>query len=751
MDELRNRVFIRRVGAAALLISVVGMGLCGVGVEGDAAAEKKTAPAPKTRAAAPAPFPKFLVTRQGGGIGSSLLAELSDRAVPFLIPLTRQLTMPAEEARQPSLPSPATGDVSEVGILPFQNGGVPTASVVEGRAFVVRTRRDLLRVAVSDTAVLDEPIVTGAREVMIIAKKPGECSLLVWTKRDEKDRAGELQQYLVKVTPRSDAQPKPVGKPPITAAEVQQRIREALEQPKVQVRIITGLDGEFVARLTGEVASEEEAQRAAQVAATFVKTVLNHIDVPKPVAPSPPPPKSPDQILTERLCQLARLEASQVTAMQGVNAIILHGEVNSQEEWSRAHRVAQALGGKVINLLTIRGAAEQPQADAPLFTEPIDLTPEDERMTQSVRQIKGLEKVTAFKIGNNVMAIGEVPTQNALEELRTALSRGFGVKQPLLQVKVNQPLKIKQVTTHVRVVEISTSALKQLGVRWGSTQVQTPFVTGASGGSTGGTGTGGNTPSAVGPNVGTITWGQVAPQGPFFQLEPIQATLRALEDKSLAKTLANPNLTSLDKSPGSIVIGGAVPIPTTSFIGGGGAVSGSAGGSSGSGVLATSSVGFQLFGIILSLVPDVADDDSVLMQITTVVSEPDLTTGLLVGGVPPFKIRQAIQNVFVRPGETIALGGLISNQTSRTVQQIPLLGSIPILGELFKSKRFQNNETELVIFLTPQVSKFDATLPVLERAQALKDATPITPGFGGLGGFSGMSGMGGLFGGQGGQ
>ncbi len=750
MDELKNRIFIRRGVAIAVLISVVGMGLCCLELEGRAAAEKQATSVPKAGAVALKSPPKFLVTRQGGGIGSSLLTELSNRALPFLIPLTMQLTTPAEEARQPSLPSPATGDTVGIGILPFQDGGVQTASVVEGRAFVVRTERDLLRVAVSDTVVLDEPIVTGAREVMIIAKKAGECSLLVWTKRDEKDRAGELQQYLVKVTPRSDTQPKPGDKPPITAAEVQRRISEALEQPKVQVRIIEGLDGEFVARLTGEVASDEESQRAAQVAATFVKTVLNHIDVPKPVTP-PTPPKSPDQILTERICQLARLEASQVTATQGVNAIILHGEVNSQDEWSRAHRVAQALGGKVINLLTIRGAAVQPQADAPLFTEPIDLTPEDERMTQSVRQIKGLEKVTAFKIGNNVMAIGEVPTQNALEELRTTLSRGFGVKQPLLQVRVNQPLKIKQVTTHVRVVEISTSAFKQLGVRWGSTQVQTPFVTGAVGGGTGGTGTGGNTPSAVGPNVGTITFGQTAPHGPFFQLEPIQATLRALEDKSLAKTLANPNFTSLDQSPGSIVIGGAVPIPTTSFIGGGGAVSGSAGGSSGSGVLATSSVGFQLFGIILSLVPDVADDDSVLMQITTVVSEPDLTTGLLVGGVPPFKIRQAIQNVFVRPGETIALGGLISNQTSRTTQQIPLLGSIPILGELFKSKRFQNNETELVIFLTPQVNKFDATLPVLERAQALKDATPITPGFGGLGGFGGQSGMGGLLGGQGNQ
>ncbi|MCS6860365.1 MAG: BON domain-containing protein [Abditibacteriales bacterium] len=743
MDALQDRIFIRPLVA---FIFIVVIGVCGLGLGGQAIAEKKTSPMPRAGAAASKAPPKLMMTRQRGNLGGSLLVELRNRALPFLIPLTMQLTMPEDSLRQPSLPPLAPG-MRGGDLLPFSDGGTQTVSVIEGRAFVARTERDLLRVAVSDTGVLDEPIVTSAREVMIVAKRAGECSLLIWTKRDEKDRVGALQQYLVKVIPRGDTQPKPLDKPQITAADIQRRICEALEHPKVQVRVLTGLDGEFVVRLTGEVASEAEAQRAAQVAAMFVKTVLNHIDVPQPVAPPPPPAKSPDQILTERLCQLARLEASQVTAVQGTNAIILHGEVNSQEEWTRAHRVAQALGGKVVNLLTVRGAATPPQADTVPFNEPLDLTPEDERLTQSVRQIQGLEKVTVFKIGNNVMAIGEVPTQNALEELRTALSRGLGVRQPLLQVRVNQPLKIKQVTTHVRVVEIATAALKQLGVRWGAARVQTPFLPGAGGA----TDTNSDTPSTVGPNVGTITWGQVVPQGSFFQLEPLQATLRFLEDKSLAKTLANPNLTSLDKSPGSIVIGGAVPIPTTNFLGAGGTVSGNAGGSSGSGVLATSSVGFQLFGIILSLVPDVADDDSVLMQITTVVSEPDLTTGLLVGGVPPFKIRQAIQNVFVRPGETIALGGLISNQTSRSVQQIPLLSSIPILGELFKSKRFQNNETELVIFLTPQVNKFDATLPVLERAHALKDATPITPGFGGLGGFGGLSGIGGLFGGQGNQ
>jgi pilus assembly protein CpaC len=660
------------------------------------------------------------------------------RAVEAFLLAIRGASPRATLAPAPLLPPAAPG--GGVSSSPWPGEGIQVTSVVEGRAFVVRTERDLLRVAVSDTHVLDEPIVTSEREVMILAKKVGESSLLIWTKRDPKDKGGALQQYLVKVTPRLAEQPVlPPDKPKWSAPELQERIKELMDQPRIQVRVMVGLDGEPVARLTGAVASEEESQRAAQVAATFVKNVLNHLDYPKPTPPEPVPTKTADQTLTERICLYARLDATMVKAAQGTSGVILYGEVASQEEWSRAHRVAQALGGKVTNLLTVQGGVFPPQEDSLMPAEPIDMTPEDERITQTVRQIGGLEKVTAFKVGNNIMATGEVATQNALDELRNALDRAFGMKQPLLQVKVNQPLKIKQVTTQVRVEEISISALKQFGVRWGSTLQQSPFVGGGGGGAAAGA-----TPSSVGPNVGTITFGEITPRGSFIRLEPLQATLRLLEDRSLAKTLANPNLTSLNQTPGSIVIGGAVPIPTTNFLGGG-SVSGS-GGSGGGSAQASSSVGFQLFGIILSVVPDVADDDSILMQISTVVSEPDLSTGLLVSGVPPFKIRQTVQNVFIRPGETIVLGGLISSQNSRSVQGIPFLSGIPILGELFKSRRFQNNETELVIFLTPEVQKFDASLSAVQKAHDIKNAPPISSGMGGVSGFG--SSFGGGLGGQ---
>jgi pilus assembly protein CpaC len=101
--------------------------------------------------------------------------------------------------------------------------------------------------------------------------------------------------------------------------------------------------------------------------------------------------------------------------------------------------------------------------------------------------------------------------------------------------------------------------------------------------------------------------------------------------------------------------------------------------------------------------------------------------------VPAFITRRAASVVSVRPNQTLAIGGLIQNDVSVNIDRVPFLSRIPILGELFKSRRFQRNETELVILITPQVLRPgespDVAIPNVEVSRPFQDpnATKETP------------------------
>jgi pilus assembly protein CpaC len=95
------------------------------------------------------------------------------------------------------------------------------------------------------------------------------------------------------------------------------------------------------------------------------------------------------------------------------------------------------------------------------------------------------------------------------------------------------------------------------------------------------------------------------------------------------------------------------------------------------------------------------------MRIRTEVSQPDATIGFtpFAGAsiIPGFTRRAAVSEVTVQPNGTIALGGLISTTNRKLVEKVPLLSDIPVLGSLFTSKRYQNDQTDLVVFVTPKV------------------------------------------------
>lgn len=189
----------------------------------------------------------------------------------------------------------------------------------------------------------------------------------------------------------------------------------------------------------------------------------------------------------------------------------------------------------------------------------------------------------------------------------------------------------------------------------------------------------------------------------------IEAVLDALERKGLVKTLANPTLVALSGETASFLAGGEFPIPVVQGNGGTGGGSGNNG--NGGGI----SIEFKPFGVSLAFTPTVLADGVINLAVEPEVSSIDPTASITINGliIPGLQTRRANTVLELRDGESFALAGLIRKDFQTTVRQVPLLGSIPIIGSLFRSSGFQKGETELVIVVTPRlVQPIKAGAPV---------------------------------------
>jgi pilus assembly protein CpaC len=175
----------------------------------------------------------------------------------------------------------------------------------------------------------------------------------------------------------------------------------------------------------------------------------------------------------------------------------------------------------------------------------------------------------------------------------------------------------------------------------------------------------------------------------------IDAALDALERKGLVKTLAEPTLVALSGETASFLAGGEFPVPVAQSNGGGG------GSGNGGGI----TVEFKPFGVSLSFTPTVLADGVINLQVEPEVSSIDPSASITVNGltIPGLQTRRANTVLELRDGESFALAGLIRRDFATTVRQVPLLGSIPIIGSLFRSSGFTKGETELIIVVTPRI------------------------------------------------
>jgi pilus assembly protein CpaC len=180
-------------------------------------------------------------------------------------------------------------------------------------------------------------------------------------------------------------------------------------------------------------------------------------------------------------------------------------------------------------------------------------------------------------------------------------------------------------------------------------------------------------------------------------LPSVTATLRAMESAGVIRTLAEPNLTAISGESATFIAGGEFPIPT-------GVTCQNATTVGGAGQCAPS-VSFKKFGISLNFTPIVLTEGRISLRVMTEVSEVSNDNSINITGisVPSIKTRRAETTLEIPSGGSMAMAGLIQEQTKQAVNGLPGVDQLPVLGQLFRSQDFVNDQTELMVIVTPYV------------------------------------------------
>lgn len=268
----------------------------------------------------------------------------------------------------------------------------------------------------------------------------------------------------------------------------------------------------------------------------------------------------------------------------------------------------------------------------------------------------------------------------------------FAPKGKVISLLSLTDVKPQQVLLQVHVAEIARAALRELG-----------FSARALGQAFQGAAYPGNPFSlpigTLGPVAANGLFGQASPDfqfsGSSFFLSSgrrdYAGVVRALADRNVLRTLAKPNLVTQSGKEAKFLSGGEFPFPVAQSNN-------------------TISIEFKEFGVGLVFLPVVVDGETINLRVRPEVSSLDFSQGLQSAGfnIPVIRKNEAATTVNLKDGESFAIAGLVNNEVRQAVAKIPVLGDIPILGALFRSTRFQNNETELLFLVTIKLVKADA-------------------------------------------
>lgn len=248
-----------------------------------------------------------------------------------------------------------------------------------------------------------------------------------------------------------------------------------------------------------------------------------------------------------------------------------------------------------------------------------------------------------------------------------------------------------QVQTDIRIAEVSRSAMRQIGFN---------FISNAAGKSAVGVSPPGASAGidGLGKNLGLLSSTGFQPIGDAFNLvftdssKDTAGLLSILERRGLMRTLAEPSLVAMSGQTASFLAGGEFPIPVTQ------------GGGSGVGNNAVT-IEFKEFGIRLSLTPTVLAEDRIVLKVAPEVSELDFDSGVTLQGitVPGVRVRRTDTTVELGNGESFILSGLVDQNLAANVDKVPWLGDLPFIGAFFRNTRYNRQNRELIMVVTPHL------------------------------------------------
>jgi pilus assembly protein CpaC len=186
------------------------------------------------------------------------------------------------------------------------------------------------------------------------------------------------------------------------------------------------------------------------------------------------------------------------------------------------------------------------------------------------------------------------------------------------------------------------------------------------------------------------------------------ATIKALETRGVAEILAEPNVLAINGKQASFLAGGEFPYPILQ---------------GGQGGLGTITVAFREFGVRINFLPLVTPRGTIRLTVTPEVSSLDYTAGLVIQGynIPGLATRRVETEIELEAGQSFGIGGLLDRRLSETIQKIPLLADVPLLGKLFQSRTLSKRNDELLVIVTPQIVKPlpAGQIPAIEMPKAL--------------------------------
>jgi len=313
----------------------------------------------------------------------------------------------------------------------------------------------------------------------------------------------------------------------------------------------------------------------------------------------------------------------------------------------------------------------------------VEVSAADPAIANEIKRILGYPDIRVAKVNKTVILEGTVNDQ--YQRARAEKIAGAYGEKVVNLLEIAKPVQIR---IEAKIVEINRTKTQEMGLKYYSNN------------------------STTAPGIFYVGQSQSNPKSPnsntFGNLgtyAPINAQLNLLIQNGYAKLLSQPNMVTLSGDKANILVGGQIPVPVSNQNG-------------------QISIEWKDYGIKLDILPEASLDGIITSKVKAEVSSMEwnsvnkieLGTNMK---IPPIRMRKAESSIALSSGQTMAIGGLIANDITRDVTKIPLLGDLPVIGQLFRSTSFVKGETELLILVTPTIVDSQALVPPM--SQELKD------------------------------